>query len=88
MAAQKGHCEAAKVLLEAGAAVNLANSTGVTALRFAAGKGHEAVVRLLLKAGADARLVDPVIHTNHHTQDTEQLCCCHRRIRGQRCIWR
>ena len=61
MAAQEGHCEAIKALLEAGSAVNLASSNGRTALNFAAGTGHEAVVKLLLKAGADARLVDVVI---------------------------
>ena len=63
MAAQEGRSEAVQALLEAGAAVNLVSSRGVTALHLAAGKGHEAIVRMLLEAGADARLVDVVIHS-------------------------
>jgi uncharacterized protein len=62
MAAQEGRCETVQAILEAGAAVNLMDIAGYTALHFAARKGHEAVVGLLLEAGADARLVDVVIH--------------------------
>ncbi len=52
-AAENGLCEAKEVLLEAGAAVNLADSNGSTALHLAAFKSDEAVMRLLLAAGAD-----------------------------------
>ena len=61
LAAQRGISEAVQALLEAGAAVDLASSNGVTALHLAAGYGHEAVVRQLLVAGANPRRVDVVI---------------------------
>jgi uncharacterized protein len=63
MAEHKGRSAAVEVLLEAGAAVNLANGTGITALHSAARNGREAIVKLLLEAGADARIVDVVMHS-------------------------
>jgi ankyrin repeat protein len=53
LAARNGHCEAAEVLLEAGAAVNLADNYGSTPLHFAAFNSHDTLVRMLLAAGAD-----------------------------------
>jgi ankyrin repeat protein len=53
IAAQNGHFEAAGVLLEAGAAVNLADNYGSTPLHAAAFHSHDTLVRLLLAAGAD-----------------------------------
>ena len=53
IAVQNGYCEVVRILLEAGAAANLADSKGNTALHTAAFKSHGAVVRMLLAAGAD-----------------------------------
>ena len=55
VAAEKGQVEAARALIEAGAAVDLANSLGSTSLHIAAEQGHEEGVRVLLGAGADPR---------------------------------
>ena len=60
IASLHGLCEAAQVLLEAGAVVNRAKRDGLTALHLAVFKGHKAVVRLLLVAGADVNLVSKV----------------------------
>ena len=56
-AAQQGLSVCCQVLLEAGAAVELANDEGFTALHFAALNSHEESVRVLLAAGADPNLV-------------------------------
>ena len=53
VAAQRGHFEVARLLLEAGADKNAAMADGATALMLAALDGHLEVVRLLLEAGAD-----------------------------------
>jgi len=47
-----------KLLLAAGANVNLRNTSGRTALMFAAIKGDALIVELLLKAGADKTVRD------------------------------
>ena len=60
IAAESGHSEAIQVLLETGAAVDLASSMGSTALHLAAFKSHEAVVRVLLAAGADPNCMNTV----------------------------
>jgi ankyrin repeat protein len=52
LAAGGGHARAVRVLLEAGAAVDRADSLGQTALWAAAFEGQEAVARLLIGAGA------------------------------------
>jgi ankyrin repeat protein len=51
-AAEGGHVDACRLLLDAGAKVNIRNANGSTALAHAAAPGHEAVVRMLLEAGA------------------------------------
>ena len=52
-AAQNGHEQVARVLLEAGAVVGAQDNAGSTALMLAAHNGHEQVARVLLGAGAD-----------------------------------
>jgi ankyrin repeat protein len=51
-AAEGGHAEACRLLLDAGARVNVRNANGSTALAHAAAPGHLDVVRPLLDAGA------------------------------------
>ena len=58
LAAQNGHVEVVKLLLEAGAEIDAANLGGSTALHLAAVNGCTGVVRLLLAAGADQNLTD------------------------------
>ncbi|CAK9100631.1 unnamed protein product [Durusdinium trenchii] len=60
LAASCGHLEVVRLLLEAGADKDAADTDGSTALQFAAGKGHchLKVVRLLLEAGADKDAAD------------------------------
>ena len=52
-AAQDGHEQVARVLLEAGAVVDTPGPQGWTALMFASSNGHEQVALILLKAKAD-----------------------------------
>jgi hypothetical protein len=52
-ASSRGHTEAVRLLLEAGADVDLEANDGQTALMRAADYGHAEVVELLLKSGAD-----------------------------------
>ena len=53
IAAQEGHVEVVRLLLEAGADCNKARTdTGATPLQVAVEKGHVNVVRLLKEAGA------------------------------------
>ena len=52
LAAQIGHLEVVRLLLEAGADKDAANKKGLTALRVAAQNGHWEVVRLLREVGA------------------------------------
>jgi ankyrin repeat protein len=56
MAAQNGHTEIVKLLLDANADVNAANTNGLSPLYMAAQKGHTEVVKLLLVANADVNL--------------------------------
>lgn len=55
IAAKKGHAGTVRLLLKAGAAVNLRQG-GTTPLLSAAEKGHKEVIKLLLKAGANVNL--------------------------------
>lgn len=48
-----GHTEVARLLIDAGAQVDAADSTGTTALMLAAWRGHAEYARLLIDAGAD-----------------------------------
>jgi cytohesin len=52
-AAQRGHAEVVRLLLDQGAAVGAVADDGATPLHRAAAGGHVAVLRLLLDAGAD-----------------------------------
>ena len=53
LAAKEGHLEVVRLLLEAGADKDAADTDSWTALSTAADNGHLEVVRLLLEAGAD-----------------------------------
>ena len=55
--------ESARLLIEAGADINLANSSGNTPLSVAARNGHTIIVKLLLEAGALVNTIDTVSHT-------------------------
>ena len=58
LAAVRGNPLCAVELLKAGAAVDLASSSGDTPLMLAAGEGREAIVALLIGYGADVDLVN------------------------------
>ena len=51
-AEEKGHDEIVKVLIKAGADVNVKNDDGDTALMRAEEKGHDEIVKILKAAGA------------------------------------
>ena len=51
-----GNLEITRRLLEKGAAVNIQNRSGETALMYAAWRGHASIVRLLLENRADVTL--------------------------------
>ncbi|CAL5227450.1 g10416 [Coccomyxa viridis] len=58
-AARSGHLEAVRMLIKAGANVNMTTSAGkATPLHRAAYMGHSAVAEALLHSGADASLQD------------------------------
>ncbi len=50
---ENGHKEIIELLIKAGANLNTATNTGITALFMAAQNGHKEIVELLIKAGAD-----------------------------------
>jgi ankyrin repeat domain-containing protein 17 len=52
-AAQEGHADLVKFLLEKGASIDATTSTSDTALTFACANGHTDVVEILLEAGAE-----------------------------------
>ena len=52
-AAQEGHYDLVKVLLERGAKANAVSSNGDSALVLCCSNGHTDVAELLLNAGAD-----------------------------------
>jgi ankyrin repeat protein len=54
MAAQLGHADALKLLIEAGGDVNKVNERGMSPLMVASAKGHVECVKILLSAGANA----------------------------------
>ena len=57
-AAMNGHFEIVKLLIEAGASVNIQTNGGWTPLCGAAENGHFKVVQFLLQAGADVNMKD------------------------------
>jgi len=73
-AAWKGHTETVKVLLDAGAPVNVHNANGhwgTTPLHAAAHANQPAIVELLIQNGADINAKDlegrpPMAHTEFH----------------------
>lgn len=58
LCAKKGDCEMVDILLEAGAIVHDADTSGVTALHFAAGRGSAAMVKSLLGFAANVDVKD------------------------------
>ena len=54
-AAQAGHLECARALLQHGASLNVVSNTGFTPLNHASENGHVQVAQLLHEAGATAR---------------------------------
>ena len=58
LAANTGHSHCVKVLIEAGADVNVRNTLGETALMYAARKADGDCVKILLKSGADVKIVN------------------------------
>ena len=59
-AAEKGHVDVAKELIQNGADVNAVNSNKETALHFAAHKGHVEVAKVLIQNGADVNAVQKI----------------------------
>ena len=58
-AAERGHTETVRILLDRGAKVNAKTSSGKqTALMKAAENGHTRIVKMLLDKGADPKVVD------------------------------
>jgi ankyrin repeat protein len=57
-AAENGHSDAAKLLLERGANVNARDNRGRVALMEAVAAGHDDTVKLLLRWNADVNAVD------------------------------
>ena len=55
-AAEKGHNEVVKTLIQAKCDLKVKNNSGLTALHRAAFKGHKDVVISLLESGADPRI--------------------------------
>lgn len=68
-AARKGTLEAVKMLVQAGASLEKADSTGLTAICCAAGGGHTEIVRFLVENGAS------VDHTSVYGM-TPLACAC------------
>merc|ERR1711924_458285 len=57
-ACDRGHAEAAKLLIQSGAAIDIDDTSGCTPLMLAAGGGHAETVRILLCAGASVSIAD------------------------------
>ena len=69
IACDKGHVDAARLLLDKGAAVDRAREDGWTPLRIAKSKGHSAVVALLKEWGA----TEPALSAQ--LKEVEDGCC-------------
>lgn len=58
-----GHCDAVRVLLDAGAAVNMRAKQGLTPLHVAVAGGHATAVEMLLERGGNREARDENGHT-------------------------
>ncbi len=65
-ACYKGYIEAATLLLEQRAEVNVHGQYHITPLMWASGRGHTAIVRLLLDHGAKVNTGDKVNKQSEH----------------------
>lgn len=79
-AASEGHCEAAQLLLDAGADPNLVEEACFTAIRLAADREDLDMVKLLLAGGADPTLYSGMIQSaldvaRQHAGNPELLEC-------------
>lgn len=78
-ASRAGHIDTARVLLEAGAGLDVLHATGDrTALMLASANGHFEMVRLLLQSGARKSLRNQV---SLHTQSTCYYRCSPPKLR-------
>ena len=57
-----GHIPVVKVLLKAGAEINVRDDFGITPLKWASDKGHTDMVKILLTAGTNPCSKDPSEH--------------------------
>ncbi|KAL8596804.1 hypothetical protein ACOMHN_053900 [Nucella lapillus] len=73
LAAYFGHAAVARILLEAGAVVNVINSAGDTPLHRAAYTGREDIVSLLLEFGADIAIVNAEGHRARNVTRQEHV---------------
>lgn len=71
IAAEIGHSEVSRILIDSGAEVSAVDMDMSTPLHLASLKGHEAVVRLLLENGAEVRTADKDHHTPLHLAANE-----------------
>ena len=58
LAAEHGHKDVVRVLLEHGASVNCATDDGITPLMYAAQKGHMQIIELMMTYGGDLAISD------------------------------
>ena len=88
-AAEFGHAECIKFLVERGAAVNMPNTDGDTPLMIATEKGHVECVNILIEAGANVNiannygyeaLLDAVL--NGHSKCTKELIQAGANVKG------
>lgn len=95
-AAEGGHEEIARFLIERGADVHLVGENGITALRMAAEKGHIPIVRLLLEAGAgmdgraeglDLILENAERNGHHEVADLLVWYCFNVEVCAENCQW-
>lgn len=62
-AAQEGHVDIVKFLIQRGASVHATTNTGDTALTFACASGHTLIADILLQCGADLVSTSTVLVT-------------------------